>query len=83
MADVYELGEDNLKYGMFLFTELFWDLIKINRNKNETLVYSFSKFNNDWFLSQRYKGIERIKMDEWHLRSKKVRMLFYQAIPEK
>ena len=58
-------------------------LIKINRNKNETLVYSFSKFNNDWFLSQRYKGIERIKMDEWHLRSKKVRMLFYQAIPEK
>ena len=31
IADVYELGEDNLKYGMYLFTELFWDKIKINR----------------------------------------------------
>ena len=32
VADVYELGEDNLKYGMYLFTELFWDKIKINRD---------------------------------------------------
>ncbi len=31
LADVYELGEDNLKYGMYLFTELFWDKIKKNR----------------------------------------------------
>ncbi len=31
IADVYELGEDNLKYGMYLFTDLFWDKIKINR----------------------------------------------------
>jgi len=31
IADVYELGEENMKYGMFLFTELFWDKIKINR----------------------------------------------------
>ena len=32
IADVYELGEDNLKYGMYLFTELFWDKIKKNRD---------------------------------------------------
>ena len=32
LADVYELGEENLKYGMYLFTELFWDKIKKNRN---------------------------------------------------
>ena len=32
VADVYELGEDNMKYGMYLFVELFWDKIKINRN---------------------------------------------------
>ena len=32
VADVYELGEENLKYGMYIFTELFWDKIKINRN---------------------------------------------------
>ena len=31
IADIYELGEENLKYGMFLFTDLFWDKIKINR----------------------------------------------------
>lgn len=32
IADVYELGEENLKYGMYIFTELFWDKIKIDRN---------------------------------------------------
>ena len=32
VADVYELGEENLKYGMYLFIDLFWDKIKINRN---------------------------------------------------
>ncbi len=31
VADVYELGEENLKYGLFLFTELFWDKIKKDR----------------------------------------------------
>ena len=31
VADVYELGEDNLKYGMYLFTDLFWDKIKKDR----------------------------------------------------
>ena len=32
VADVYDLGEENLKYGMYVFTELFWDKIKKNRN---------------------------------------------------
>ncbi len=31
VADVYELGEENLKYGMYIFTELFWDKIKKDR----------------------------------------------------
>ena len=38
IADVYELGEENLKFGIFLFTELFWDKIKINR-KNKKAIY--------------------------------------------
>lgn len=38
IADVYELGEENMKYGMYLFTELFWDKIKINR-KNKKAIY--------------------------------------------
>ena len=38
IADVYELGEENLKFGMYLFTELFWDRIKINR-ENKKAIY--------------------------------------------
>ena len=37
VADVYELGEDNLKYGLFIFVELFWDKIKINRKKKKAI----------------------------------------------
>ena len=32
IADVYELGEENLKFGMYIFIELFWDKIKKDRN---------------------------------------------------
>ena len=34
IADVYDLGEENLKYGMYLFTDLFWDKIKKDRNRD-------------------------------------------------
>ena len=37
VADIYELGEDNLKYGMFIFIELFWNKIKKDRNKNKAI----------------------------------------------
>lgn len=37
IADVYELGEDNLKYGMYIFTELFWDKIKTDRNVKKAI----------------------------------------------
>lgn len=37
VADIYELGEDNLKYGMYLFTDLFWDKIKENRNQKKAI----------------------------------------------
>ena len=30
-------GEENIKYGLFLFTELFWDRIKKNRNKHKCI----------------------------------------------
>ena len=38
VADIYELGEDNLKYGMYLFTDLFWDKMKKNR-QNKKIIY--------------------------------------------
>lgn len=37
VADVYELGEENLKFGLFIFVELFWDKIKINRNTKKAI----------------------------------------------
>lgn len=37
VADIYELGEENLKYGMYLFADLFWDKIKFNREKKKII----------------------------------------------
>ena len=37
IADIYELGEENIKFGLFLFTELFWDRIKKDRNKQKSI----------------------------------------------
>ena len=37
VADIYELGEENIKYGMYTFTELFWDKIKLDRNKRKAI----------------------------------------------
>jgi len=37
VADIYELGEENLKYGMYLFTDLFWDKIKRNRKMKKAI----------------------------------------------
>ena len=37
IADVYDLGEENLKYGMYLFTDIFWDKIKENRNEKKSI----------------------------------------------
>ena len=54
-------------------------ILKLIKKKENNLFYSFSKFNNKWFLSQRYKGIDNVIMTETHLRSKNVRMLFYQV----
>lgn len=32
IADIYDLGEENIKYGMYICIELFFDKIKNNRN---------------------------------------------------
>ncbi len=37
VADIYDLGEENLKYGMYLFTDIFWDKIKENRNQKKAI----------------------------------------------
>lgn len=38
VADIYSIGEENYKYAMFLFTELFWDNIKLKRDEKK-LIY--------------------------------------------
>ena len=37
IADIYDLGEENLKYGMYLFTDIFWDKIKKNRHEKKAI----------------------------------------------
>lgn len=37
IADIYELDEENLKYGMCLFIELFWDRIKKDRKIKKSI----------------------------------------------
>ena len=37
VADIYDLGEENLKYGMYLLTEIVWDKIKENRNEKKAI----------------------------------------------
>lgn len=37
IGDVYDLGEENLKYGMYMFTDIFWDKIKKDRNQNKAI----------------------------------------------
>ena len=55
-------------------------LVKFNKDRKGDLhYYTFSKFNNSWFLCQSHKGFEEVKMDDTHLSSKRVKMLFYQA----
>ena len=39
LGDIYELGEENLKYGMYIFTDLFWDKIKQNRDLKKTIYF--------------------------------------------
>ena len=39
LGDVYELGEENLKYGMYVFTEFFWDKIKQDRTIKKTIYF--------------------------------------------
>lgn len=39
IADIYELGEDNIKYGMYIFTELFWDKTKKNREIKKAIYF--------------------------------------------
>ena len=37
VADIYDLGEENLKYGMYLFTDIFWDKIKESREERKAI----------------------------------------------
>lgn len=37
IADIYELGEENIKYGLFIFVDLFWDKIKVDRKVKKAI----------------------------------------------
>lgn len=37
IADIYDLGEENIKYGMYIFTDFFWDKIKKDRSVKKAI----------------------------------------------
>ena len=37
VADIYDLGEENLKYGMYILIDIFWDAIKKNRKEKKAI----------------------------------------------
>ena len=37
IADIYELGEENIKFGMEIFIEFFWDKIKKDRDTRKSI----------------------------------------------
>ena len=37
VADIYDLGEENLKYAMYIFMEIFWDYIKRDRTIKKSI----------------------------------------------
>lgn len=38
VADIYEMGEENLKYAMYVFIDYFWDRIKKDRNVKKQYI---------------------------------------------
>lgn len=37
IADIYELGDENIKYGMYVFTDIFWDKVKKDRKLKKAI----------------------------------------------
>ena len=37
IGDIYELGEENLKYAMYVFVDYYWDRIKKDRNERKAI----------------------------------------------
>ena len=37
VADIYDLGEENLKYGMYILIDIFWDAVKKDRNEKKAI----------------------------------------------
>ena len=37
IGDIYELGEENIQFGMYIYIELFWDKIKKDRNSRKII----------------------------------------------
>ena len=49
VADIYDLGEENIKYGMYIFIDIFYDKIKENRDEKKAIY-----MDEIWRLIRRY-----------------------------
>lgn len=65
-ADIYELGEDNIKYGIYLFIDLFWDKLKKDRNEIKSIYMDeiwrlIGATSNEFVASFIYKIFKTIR----------------------
>ena len=66
VADIYELGEENLKYGLYIFVDLFWDQIKKDRKVKKAIYLDevwrlIGVTSNDFVASFIYKIFKTIR----------------------
>lgn len=66
VADIYELGEENIKYGIYLLIDLFWDKIKKDRDEKKSIYIDeiwrlIGATSNEFVASFVYKIFKTIR----------------------
>ena len=66
VADIYELGEENIKYGIYLLIDLFWDKIKKDRDEKKAIYIDeiwrlIGATSNEFVASFVYKIFKTIR----------------------
>lgn len=66
VADIYELGEENLKYGIYILVDLFWDKVKNDRTEKKAIYMDeiwrlIGATSNEFVASFIYKIFKTIR----------------------
>lgn len=66
VADIYDLGEENIKYGIYILIDLFWDKVKKDRNEKKAIYIDeiwrlIGATSNEFVASFIYKIFKTIR----------------------